>query len=501
MPSPSPTCLLAVLLAGSGGLLAQAPGEVERRPAFVRVFDDAGEPVAGAVVTLSGCIPHLGAKAGPSDVLFVSSDARGRAVPKLQAGLCYVAWAVGPPDRQGVQRVSAVQGFFGAGAQFDLRCDTARPPERCVVEGADAWRELGPLRFFALTSLPGIEVELVPDAEGMLQMPSGPPFLIEVRTRDGQPLSSSPSNSPSNSPSSSPSDAGRLVIPPPQSLRVRVQDENGKPLPGAVVQHRVTRLLPWRLDGFGGVAEDRCRDLAVVDAEGRATVLVPYAADPLRDRGHGDLLLFAGVSGRPRVAGGIKNRTYYESDRSVRAIGPDELRFTCARVEPLRGACGAIPSGTTVHLAAVCKLFSENESYTHDARAFVTAIDANGQFAFTELPAELHSCRLTLVAPPGSERALPIFPPTRGRELPAELALRERPPGLNLHGGVAELMTVVTEPGGGPARGVVAFLAPADLAGVLLRDALVRFPLDARGAATLRLAPGKWVVFAASNLG
>ncbi|HEX5051470.1 MAG TPA: hypothetical protein VFZ65_06830 [Planctomycetota bacterium] len=492
MPSPWPTPVLAVLLAvgsSSPEPRAQAPEGVERRPAFVRVFDAAGEPAVAAAITLAGCLPHLGAVAGPSDVQHVQSDARGRAVPKLQAGLCYVAWAVLAADGQHGARTSAVHGYFGAGAQVDLRCDTESAPERVRVDGAEAWAGLGPLRFFSLSALPGIEVELLADADGALVVPPGPATTIEARTRDGEPLFSATS------------DGGRFVIPPPQPLRVRVVDEHGEPLPGALVQHRVTRRLPWRLDGLGGVAEDRCRDLGVVDAQGRATVRVPYDADPLRDRWHGDLLLLAGVPGQPRVAGGIKDRTLIGPDRTSRTRQAEELLFTCPHVEPLRGVCRAVPAGTLVHLAAVATLFRESESFTHDARAFVTEVGADGRFAFTELPAELHSCRLTFVPPRGSARLLPIFPAMRGRELPVEVQLREPMRSANLDDGAAALTLVVTEPGGGPARGVVAFLAPAELGGVLLRDSLVRFPLDARGAATMRLALGKWVVLAASSLG
>ncbi|HEU4420750.1 MAG TPA: hypothetical protein VFT55_17560, partial [Planctomycetota bacterium] len=37
--------------------------------------------------------------------------------------------------------------------------------------------------------------------------------------------------------------------------------------------------------------------------------------------------------------------------------------------------------------------------------------------------------------------------------------------------------------------------------GVLFRDSIVRFPLDARGAASLQLTPGKWIVVVVSAAG
>ncbi len=466
---------------------AQAVGEV-RRPTFVRVVTAAGDPLANAVVTFAGCQPHLGSAAGPADVLLIQSDARGRAQAKLQASSCYVAWAVGPPDAEGHGVLSSVQGFFAAGALVELCCDLPYAPSHLQITGAEPWHALGPLQYFLLTQAPGSETALVVDADGTIPLPPGPPSVIEVRSHDGQPLWSTSGTS------------GELAIPPPQSLRVRVIDENGAPLAGASVRQRVVRLLPWRNDGLGGVVEDRYRELAQVDADGRAVVQVPYLRDPLKEQTHGDLLLFAGTAGRPPVAGGVFNRSLYQDDHKVDKATGDELRFTCKRVEPLAGCCGAVPAGTVAHLSAVCKLFSERTSYVHDARAFVTTVDAAGKFAFDDLPAELHSCRLTIVPPQGSPRVLPLFQAMSGRELPPEVAVREGGAGLALPG-FTNLNVQVTEPGGGPARGVVAFLAPGDQRGVLFRDSLVRFPLDARGAASLRLAPGKWVVLAVSSAG
>ncbi|HEX6811743.1 MAG TPA: hypothetical protein VF384_08985 [Planctomycetota bacterium] len=491
MPSSCRSLAAVAVLTAALAAAPQASGDVVRQPSFVRVMTIDGEPLANAVVTFVGSIPHFGAATGQRDVLHVASDPRGRAMARLQAGLCYVAWAVGPPDAQGNGVLSAVQGFFGAGALLEMRCSEPYTPRRLQVEGTKAWKELGPFQYLLLTAAPGTETELVPEQDGALVVPPCPNAVIEVRCRDGQPLWSTAASNEA------------VAIPPPQSLAVRVVDENGAPLAGASVKQRVLRLPPWRSDGLGGVVEDRFRELAKAGADGRAVVQVPYPADPLKEQNHGDLLLFAGTAGRPPVAGGVFNRALCMDDHKVEKVPGNELVFTCKRVEPLAGCCGPVPAGTVAHLAAVCKVFMERTSYVHDARAFVTSVDAQGRFAFDDLPAELHSCRLAIVPPDtqrGSQTAVPLFPAMPGRVLPVEVASSEGAATLALVG-FTSLDVQITEPAGGPARGVVAFLAPGDQRGVLFRDSLVRFPLDARGAATLRLAPGRWIVVVVSAAG
>jgi hypothetical protein len=479
--------VLACVLPGLRSQTAGSAGESARQPTFVRVLSAGGEPIANAVVTFVGSIPHLGAAAGPRDELQVASDARGRVMARLQPGLCYVAWAVGPADAEQCGVLSAVSAYFGAGALLELCCLQHYKPRRLPVDGAEAWSSTGPLQYIVLTAAQGTETALVLE-DGAISLPPCPNAVIEVRCRDGQPLCSFPS-------------ADKLLaIPAPQSLAVRVVDENGAPLAGVSVRHRVHRLLPWRSDGLGGVAEDRFRELGKTDAEGRAVVHVPYAADPLKEQNHGDLLLFAGTASRPAVCGGVFNRGLCMDDHKVDKVPGDELVFTLRSVEPLSGRCGPMPKGTVAHLSAVCKMFMAGASYVHDSRAFVTAVDGQGRFVFDDVPAELHSCRLAIVTPADKPHVMPLFPAMPGRTLPYEVSASDgaAAPGVTVS---AYLEVQITEPGGGPARGVVAFLAPADQRGVLFRDSLVRFPLDTRGSTVLHLAPGKWIVVVVSAAG
>jgi hypothetical protein len=487
---PVPLVLIgAVLLAWSACLPAQTAGQ--RRPTFARAETATGEPLAGAVVTFAGRVPHLGVDVVGKDIVRVGTDARGRAQAKLLPGLCYTAWVESAAGADGRIAVSAPNAWFSAGALVALRAGEPEPPQRLQLRGLSAWAAQGPLQFHALFWSPGPELPLVIE-NGELVVPPGPVATIEVRTASGEPLWHAKVAD------------GALVLPPPRRVRVHVVDDNGAPMAGALLRHRVGRLLLWRLDNFGGVIEDRWRELGRTGADGRAEVEVPYAGDPLEEQQHGDLLLFASFAGRPAVAGGVFQRGLYRNDHLVAAGAGtlDELQFVCRPVPPLSGNIGAVPAGSSVHLAAVCKLFVETTSYNHDARSFTAPVAADGSFAFTDLPAELHSGRLSLV--PGGAAfdepmSLPMFQTLPGRELPA-LVASAAGPGL-IGEAVADLRLVVTDAGGGPARGTIAFVAPAEPRGVLLRDSVVRVPLDPGGATNLRLSPGAWVVMAASDTG
>lgn len=473
-----------VLAAASVAPAQQDRDERQFRPTFGRVVDAAGEPVAGAVVTLVGGTPHILPALQDLHVTEVETDKRGRAMARLQQGLCYVAWVSGPA-RDGQLATSEVVGYFSAGAMFELACGEPGPVPTLKLAGEDEWRHVGQLRYFAMTSMPGTEVEVQRAANGAFELPGGPFDKFEVRLPDGQALWHARV-------------ANELRLPPPQSVRVRAVDADGKPLAGAKVRHRVGRLSSWRLDGLRSVGEDRMRDLGATDEDGRCVVEVPFEGNPLKD-GRGNLLLFVEPDGRPSVAGGIWGSSFYVSDHKVPEIEGDELRFECAEVEPLRGVMPTAPAGTTAHLAAICKLYLQRNSYLHDARVFTAEVQKDGTFAFPDVPAELHSCRISFVPPPGSRWRPPVFAPERNRDLPTEL--------LPLPGGAEHTLELVslrlnvTDSTGGPARGAVAFLSAGDRTGILLRDSLVRVALDERGGADLLLMPGNWVVVVMTDSG
>lgn len=460
--------------------------DATRKPTFARVETKDGAPLANAVVTFAGCMPHVGVEAGPCDVQLVQSDARGRAQCKLQPGLCYVAWAVGPDAGGGSRVVSDPYGWFGASSLITLRCGEARTPRTLPVTGADRWAAKGPLRYVACTCAPGTDTTLEQDAGGKLVVPVGPFRTLEVRTNDGAPLLHANI------------DRAQLVIPPLQRLRVRARDENGAPLAGASVRLRVGRFEAWRLDSFAVVAQERWRPLGVTGADGTCTVEVPYAADPLHDQTSGDLLVFVGAPGRPAVAGGALSRELFVNDSRVAKGERDELVFDCKRVQALAGSVGRVPAGTVVQLATISKMMVD-QGWRGDARTYHAKVGADGSFAFDDVPADPQSCRFALVPAAGDNTAWPMFPAGRERQLPPEV----QTPGASMLAadGLATLEVQVREAGGDPARGLVALLTCVNGSGLSARDSTVRFPLDARGTATVRLVPGRWAVTVCSDSG
>ncbi|MBL9077512.1 MAG: hypothetical protein JNL08_08415 [Planctomycetes bacterium] len=463
----------------AAGLAAQ-PGPV-RRPTFALVRDAAGEPLAGAVVTFVGWLPHVGT-AGPRDALVVAADARGRATAKLREGLCYVVWAT--RTAAAGCAVARPVGYFGAGAMLELRASAAAAPVAVPVEGLDAWREHGPLQLFAVTPEPGVEQQLEL-RDGTVVPPLQPRWLLEVRTGDGQPLWCSDPN------------PTRAVLPPPLSLPVRVVDEAGAPVAGARLVQRFGQRPAWGVDGFAATDDHRERQLGQVGTDGLGTVVVCGDGDLQKGDRARPLLLFASAPGRPAVACGRFAGMFWVDDRKVARPPADGLKFTLPREAPLVGSAGVVPAGTVAHLAAVCKLVSGQNSYYHDTRTFVVPVGPDGRVEFDGVPAELHSCHLTLLPPSGELGELPLLPALPGRALPLPAPSDD---GTRPAPAAATLALQVVDDRGGPARGAIAFLAPAT-EGVLLRDGAVVLPVAGAGGLVTRLALGVWRVAVVTDTG
>jgi hypothetical protein len=448
-----------------------------RQPTFVRVLDAAGQPLAGAEVTFAGGLPHL-APAVPSDVLVVVSDARGRATAKLRPDLCYVTWAVVPPDTAAPEpllRRSAVHGYFAAGALLEVACTQLWPAPRIRLQGHEAWAEHGPLQCVAWTEYPGTAEPLEgSEAEGfVVGRAATHASTLEVRDRAGRPLWTV---------GLGPRDA---KLPPPQSIPVRVLDERGAPLAGVPIRQRVWRRQVLRPMGLGGVPEAQFAELGSTDADGRCTVVVAYEQPPLQFPGSADLFLFACPPGRPEVVGGVLQRKVLRDDRRG-AVGSAELLFTCAAGEPLRARV-QVPGGTRACLHAVCPLLTDAGSYLHDPRWYEVPVDGAGWFTFPAVPRQLHGSSLRLLLPNG---AVWTFPFASGRELPEGMLASTEPwrsPTLT------SLQVAVVEPDGGPARGAVLMLVPIgtqganEVLGSLSRDAAMLLPVDAGGVTRLEV--------------
>ncbi|MFK7739703.1 MAG: hypothetical protein AB8H80_05215 [Planctomycetota bacterium] len=498
---------LGILLVGASAW-AQAP----RRPTFARVFDSSGAPAVGAQVTMVGCRPDLVRELQDVDVVRVLAGRRGRVIAKLQPGLCYVAWAeeaegAAPPSR--LPTASPVLGWFAAGAMLDLRLEPVLGSLRVRVAGLDAWQEhlraaataagaaadVSPkLSVHAMTSQPGVAKELELNEDGEVVRPPPAYRLLEVRLPDGSPLWSVQLWQR----------AEEIRVPPPIRLKVRVVDAQQQPLAEAQLLHRVTRLPGFDVDSLRASGEARNRVCGQTDADGRCELVVPSDGEVFGE-GRTDLLLFAQAGDRPAVAGGRWRSNFYQNDQCIPKFDAEELLFVCPKVEPLRGVLPGLPAGSKVQLSATCKLYMQDRGgYLHDPRHFLAEVAANGEFSFEHVPESLHSCRLLVgpstALPPVDEGhttwSAPIFPSERDRKLPEVLGAQAgEPPELG------RFTVSVTEPAGTPARGGVAIVASAERQGVLMRNSMVRVPLDERGAATLRLPVGAWVVVAITSGG
>lgn len=464
------------------GVLLPAPATQQpmpnRQPAFVRVVDAEGRPLAGATVTFAGGLPHL-APAVPADVLAVTSDARGRATAKLRTDLCYCAFAVLPaaPDSQGQRgRRSKVHGYFAAGALLELPCVEAWSPTRVRISGAAAWAEHGPLQCMAWTEYPGRGELLEASAtdEFVLGPAAAHAATLEVRDRHGRALWTAPVGQ------------STIALPPPQQVPVRVVDERGQPLAGVPIRQRVWRRPALRPGGFGGVAEPRWAELDVTGRDGRCTVVVAYPTDPLQQPAAPDLFLCAAPTDRPEVLGGILNRQLLRDDLRCKESKLTELVFTCAALEPLRGRC-QVPAGTTAELHVVAALGTDARSYQHDPRWYSAAVGDDGRFAFSAPPKALHGGRLYLLPPGGGAWA---FPFESGRLLPEAVAAEGAP--WHRAQGLAAISIAVVEPDGGPARGGVLWELQEGRP-QSLREAVMMTPLDAAGTARLERQPGRWL--------
>ena len=467
----------ALLLSASLALFASPATSQRLQPTPCAVLDAAGRPVADAAVTILGSQPHLSPSLRQDHLVELRTDARGRALARLRPGLCYVAWARGPAV-EGRRCCAPTVGFFAAGASLELRCEAPAAIERGRLLGADAWRDRGPLRCFAMSQSPGAEIELRLGDDGRFELP-GPPYLIfEARLADGQPLWSAAMDQV-------------LQLPPPQRVVVRARDGAGQPLSGAAVTHVVSHSLFGCVDGLRGVEPERVRRLGVTDARGRCEVVVPYEGDPLRTP-DAWLLLAVDAGDRPPVFGGAWWRRVAVDNRPVERLAGDELPFTCALVEPLRGAVAGAPAGTVAHLSVVDKRFISREgSSASHALTFTAEVRADGSFAFVDVPHRVDSCRLSFVPPAGARWRPVLFAPEAGRALPAAVrALDEERSAV----GGCDLALQVLDPNGLPARGAVALLFGVGAASGRLLDVPMRIPLDPRGSASVRVVAGEWLV-------
>lgn len=301
----------------------------ERTPCtgIVRTAD--GSPLAGAEVTFAFA-PSIDAPGEPERVT-ARTDSAGRFAADLVAGNAYVTWAIGPAGDGGVRLCSAPAAIAAAGRSIELAALDPIPTLRVQVRGTAPWIADGPLALRVLVAgpiacgrdvpLPGdgpIPLPPVPIAEPVLALIDGRGRIVDVRATAG---SAAPS----------------VEFATPREFAVLVEDQDGKPLPGARILHRRGLAGPVYMDplqrhGFG-VAQPL---LGTTDDDGRATVRVAI------DDRSGTLL--AECDGHaPAMGGWSGGRRLW-----VRGVEPDEeepLRFVLEARDPVRARIEGLTAG------------------------------------------------------------------------------------------------------------------------------------------------------------
>lgn len=481
---PGPGLLLGLLLAGPGAAMVAAQEPV-RRPLLGRVVDRAGAPVPAARVTLVG-LPagHAGAAA---DVVTAAGDLRGRFRADVLQGVPYAGWAEAAPAPDGAVAVSGLLGWFGAGALPEFRCGEPRPPRRVAIAGGAAWSECGPLRWEVLaTPLLAPALALRPDADGTAALPAVPADTRPswaVRTADGGLLHIAPL----------PPSAGRLELPPPREVAVQALDADGAPLAGVRLAVRIGRAHDAAVDGSGTQQGWLSRPAGATGDDGRTTVLLPLEHEPFAALVRGQVLISATAAGRIGTFSGFAGQHLVRDDRRVLRGDARQLDFTLVPDVPLGGTvlAGGVPrGGCRVRLVAVAKVHNGTNSYSHDTRCYEARVGADGTYAFTGVPADLHQSQLTIVDEATGQvlARLPAEPGRGAADRRIELAAAAR---LRLRLLDARL---------GPAAGRVGYVRPVGESAPARSD-LLRFAADPAGRVELLLWPGEYCVFAADDSG
>jgi hypothetical protein len=257
------------LLCALGGLLAAQ----DRRPAFVTVVDQDGKPVEGAKV-VAFAAPDVFAAEAPADVVEATSDARGRAVVRLQVGLAYSGYAVTAPAADGAFAASACDDAITANAVHELRLGARRPARKLALRGAEAWRQEGPL---AVQVLPAARQRLAIAVEPGVLPPLPRLGSVRLVNARGEVLWMTQAVISPAAAAGAPSDDLDVALPPPMPLGVRVCTVDGRPVAGAELWQWIEDVPYARTAWSAAFAPRAWRRLGKSGADGTATVAV--AAD------------------------------------------------------------------------------------------------------------------------------------------------------------------------------------------------------------------------------
>lgn len=453
-------------------LAAAASAQATRFAHAGRVLDEQRKPVAKAQVTLVGAGVCDGID--ENDVVRVDGDAEGRFRAQLQPARAYTAWAAIPTD-----------GGFLVSAAVDvgaLPCElvvAVKVTDRLRVERTDAWRALGPLRVEVEPAVcRGLVLGGALGDDGTMQLPPLPPAYAALRVFAKDAVVHATSGKVHEP----------FVLLPPQRLRVRVVDEQDRPVAGATI----ARVLENRMsieEPFLQRSTTNRHAVATTGDDGSAEVLLAGATDPLASS-PGPLVLHASCDGRGNGIAGIASELYFDDKIAPEAWGNGvpPIRLHAPRTLRVR-THGAAPS--LVQITGGRPIPYHKALMHVDDRARASLRD--GVLAFEppwgpDCLLEIRWPSLGLAADDPwqrSERPLPLVLPASVLE-GNELDLRE----------VLPLRLQVLDASAGPAIGACVLCAAATADGFVRPDRALRVFADRSGRAVLPVLPGQWFVMA-----
>lgn len=459
-------CLLAATLRGQTGMLTHG-----------RVVDEAGDPVAHVTVTVAGDRPPLHLASTTPHVVTAVTDQEGRFRVGLRPGHEYCAWAVGEAALDGRRRVSALHDEVLPGSTLTIPLVRHRSASRLRVRGLERWSELGPLSMRVAVAAPCLVIQPLPlgnEPSLLPPLPDGRSWLVFVDDGHGRLLVAA----------EVPPEPGDLTffVPPPLSLRLRVVDDDQRPVAGAVVRADVDAARRPPTDCFVAASSaPRWRDVGISDPDGHCTVLVPERR--LAGALHGDtpaLHVCRNDAGALRAAGPTQE-------------GELELQLVTAKAWHGRLLVHGRPLADTTLLLHAGLVVRGPVGSSRRAMAFATTTGRDGSFAFDALPPGLVDPRLLLAEPTSSAspRAAPpaLQPPVLDQRWERDL-------------GELPLLTLdVGDASGRPCPHAFVGLLPGPTRDSSLTHERFVARLDAGGKTTIPVDRGDWYVFVTDRVG
>lgn len=494
-----PLALLAALATSATALSAQ-----QLRPLFGKVVDAQGAPLAGAEVhVLLPDVLDERHRALCHEV--VQTDARGRFRTKLRPCTYHLIWAIGP---EGASRTCSATRWCSTGSLLELRADLRAQDGTAKLTGLEPWQDLAPFRLrLAVDSVELPDVDLAVGADGTCALPPLPSCRLtcEVVDKDGRTLTTGSTSAPSSE--------VQVRVEPPQEIPLRAVDANGAPVAGARVRARITSGYSKNVR-FGPKLPLRhlWRDLGETGEDGRLVARVAMRTNPFEKSGRQQLFLVAEKAGRQTTYSGFNDTGLtvhpFCDGQKVAREGLTELTFTMPPAEPAFGRVRVggqrVFAGQELQLRLNAPVQRLNNSLRQEHLIFRVRTDGEGRFEIPQLRPPSQGIEVGIsgdaavaqLVTPELQRRTPLRPvalhgASNYTSGPLEIALDVLPV-LNVQ---------LLDATGGPARDVdLLFLSRKDGGARKCSPWTARATTDSAGRVSMRLEPGKWLVFARNTL-